>query len=216
MLEHLLVKSRVMGPSWVALHGAALVPASQQRSWCKLEVNLSGAHKSVRPPANDGLTREAPALTVAALNLKTVVNHRQNVNEIASASVVYVRNVRVDRPTPTAAWNSAESMRHFSVVRRLDGVSMPPGWDQVVAKENTEHPVARRTKSVVLSSQSSERGLLSFLLARMHQLDADVIVGHNIAGFDLDVLLHRLQAGVVQSRSFIRSRRPITFVYSID
>ena len=107
-------------------------------------------------------------------------------------------------------------MRHFSVVRRLDGVSMPPGWDQVVAKENTEHPVARRTKSVVLSSQSSERGLLSFLLARMHQLDADVIVGHNIAGFDLDVLLHRLQAGVVQSRWFILSRRPITFVYSID
>ena len=54
--------------------------------------------------------------------------------------------------------------------------------------------MAKRTNSVVLSSQSSERGLLSFLLARLHQLDADVIVGHNIAGFDLDVLLHRLQA----------------------
>ena len=47
---------------------------------------------------------------------------------------------------------------------------------------------------MVLSSQTSERGLLSFLLARLQQLDADVIVGHNIAGFDLDVLLHRLQA----------------------
>jgi hypothetical protein len=42
--------------------------------------------------------------------------------------------------------------------------------------------VARKTKSVVLSSQSSERGLLNFLLARLHMLDADVIVGHNIAG----------------------------------
>jgi DNA polymerase alpha subunit A len=101
MLEHLLVKSRVMGPSWIALHGASLVPQGQQKSWCKLEVNLGNAHKSVRPPANDGVTRDAPTLTVAALNLKTVVNHRANVNEIASASVVYVRNVRVDQPTPT-------------------------------------------------------------------------------------------------------------------
>ena len=50
---------------------------------------------------------------------------------------------------------------------------------------------------MVLSSQTSERGLLSFLLARLQQLDADVIVGHNIAGFDLDVLLHRLQANKV-------------------
>ena len=73
---------------------------------------------------------------------KTVVNHRQNVNEIASASVVYVRKVRVDQPTPTAAWNSVDSLRHFSVVRRLDGVSMPPGWDATVQNENAEHPVA--------------------------------------------------------------------------
>lgn len=199
MLEHLLIKSKIMGPSWVALKGAAITPAAQQKSWCKLEVTLPDAHKSVRPPdtGSDGVHREPPALTVAALNLKTVVNHRQNVNEIASASVVYVRGVRVDQPTPTATLNSVESVRHFSAVRRLDGVSMPPGWDQVVAKENTEHPVARRTKSVVLSSQTSERGLLSFLLARLHQLDADVVVGHNVAGFDLDVLLHRLQANKV-------------------
>ena len=78
-----------------------------------------------------------------------------------------------------------------------EGVSMPPGWDAVAAHENANNPAARRTKSVVLSSQTSERGLLSFLLARLQQLDADVIVGHNIAGFDLDVLLHRLQANKV-------------------
>jgi hypothetical protein len=35
---------------------------------------------------------------------------------------------------------------------------MPPGWDAAVQNENAQHPVAKRTKSVVLSSQSSERG----------------------------------------------------------
>ena len=39
----------------------------------------------------------------------------------------------------------------------------------------------------------SERALLNHLLNKLHQLDPDVLVGHNISGFDLDVLLHRLQ-----------------------
>lgn len=30
-------------------------------------------------------------------------------------------------------------------------------------------------------------------MVKLHQLDADVLVGHNISGFDLDILLHRLQ-----------------------
>ena len=197
VLEHLMIKSRVMGPSWLALKGAAAVPQAQQASWCKLEVNIAGAHKSVRQTRSDAPTRDPPKLTVAALNLKTVVNHRQNVNEIASASVVYVRDVRADAATSTAVLQDVNKVRHFSCVRRLDGVSMPPGWDQLVSHENTHNPAARRSKSIVLSSQTSERGLLSFLLARLQQLDADVIVGHNIAGFDLDVLLHRLQSNKV-------------------
>jgi hypothetical protein len=39
----------------------------------------------------------------------------------------------------------------------------------------------------------SERALLNLLMVKLHQLDADVLVGHHISGFDLDILLHRLQ-----------------------
>ncbi len=39
----------------------------------------------------------------------------------------------------------------------------------------------------------SERALLNHLMIKLHQVDPDVLVGHNISGFDLDVLLHRLQ-----------------------
>ena len=41
--------------------------------------------------------------------------------------------------------------------------------------------------------QPNERALLTMLVARLRQIDADVFVGHNFAAFDLDVLLHRLQ-----------------------
>jgi DNA polymerase alpha subunit A len=39
--------------------------------------------------------RETPPLVVASINLKTVINHQQNVNEIAAASVVYNKGVKV-------------------------------------------------------------------------------------------------------------------------
>lgn len=45
----------------------------------------------------------------------------------------------------------------------------------------------------MLSVQASERALLCFLMDRINTLDPDVLVGHNVSAFDLDILLHRLQ-----------------------
>ena len=39
-----------------------------------------------------------------------------------------------------------------------------------------------------------ERALLAWLLALLHRLDADLVVGQDIAAFDLGVLLHRIDA----------------------
>lgn len=44
-----------------------------------------------------------------------------------------------------------------------------------------------------LSLNTSERALLNRLMIELHKLDSDVLIGHNISGFDLDVLLHRVQ-----------------------
>ncbi len=32
-------------------------------------------------------------------------------------------------------------------------------------------------------------------MAKINRIDPDIIIGHNFLAFDLDVLLHRLQAG---------------------
>ncbi len=45
----------------------------------------------------------------------------------------------------------------------------------------------------MLSVQASERALLCYLMNRLNSLDPDVLVGHNVSAFDLDILLHRLQ-----------------------
>lgn len=60
-------------------------------------------------------------------------------------------------------------------------------------KEGNQSELGKRNGGSMLSVQASERALLCYLIARLHSLDADVLVGHNVAAFDLDILLHRLQ-----------------------
>ena len=43
----------------------------------------------------------------------------------------------------------------------------------------------------------SERALLGFLLANLAKADPDIVLGHDIAGFDLDVLLHKVVANKI-------------------
>ena len=47
--------------------------------------------------------------------------------EIVAASVVHLQRVAVDRATPRQAWDSAATLRHFSVVQQLEGQPWPAG-----------------------------------------------------------------------------------------
>eukprot|EP00897_Mesotaenium_endlicherianum_P001393 jgi/Mesen1/1281/ME000013S00772 len=197
VLELLLIKRKLMGPCWLSISSPLRVAGSSQISHCKLEVCV-GSSKDICVATSGKEARDPPPLVVAALNLKTVINHRQNMNEVAVASVVYCQGVKVDRPMAMAEWNRQDMLGHFSAVRRLEGGIFPAGFDADLAKANE-----KKGGGVLLSKKGSERELLSFLLARLSKIDADVLVGHNIGGFDLHVLLHRLQACKVGNWSSI-------------
>lgn len=185
-LEALMLKRKVMGPSWVAVKQPRRVDPGQQLSYCQLEVEVEG-HKAVFAAAEG--SRPAPPLTVAAVHLKTVINPATAANEVVSASVVYLPRVNTDGPTQF----SRRDIRHFSAVRKLDGVGFPSGFDAEVKRAN-QGEVGRRNGGAVLAMQPNERALLTMLIMRLKDVDADVFVGHNFAAFDLDVLLHRMQA----------------------
>ncbi|KAI2648965.1 DNA polymerase alpha catalytic subunit [Labeo rohita] len=51
---------------------------------------------------------------------------------------------------------------------------------------------AVRKKNGIVEIAGTERALLGFFLAKMHKIDPDVLVGHDIFGFDLEVLLQRI------------------------
>lgn len=48
-----------------------------------------------------------------------------------------------------------------------------------------------------IEKSDTERALLAFLLAKIHKIDPDIVVGHDIFGFDLSILIHRISANKI-------------------
>ena len=157
-------------------------------------------------------------------------------NEILALSVVHLRDsVPCDRPLSRAAWSppspssgpsSLSTLRSFTILRRVEpGKPFPPGLDAAVARANAAAAAAAQQQrrrggagaaapaddeadGPALSALPTEKALLSAALARLRALDADVLLGHNAAAFDLELVLHRaLQLGVPQWSRLGRLRR---------
>ena len=90
-----------------------------------------------------------------------------------------------------------QALQSFSVVRKLENRAWP--WDL--------QRTVQANKRLKLEICPSERALLNFLIARLHNLDADVLVGHNIAAYDMGVLLQRIQACRIQHWSKVGRMR---------
>jgi len=191
-LESFLLKRRVKGATWLRLEGAAAVEARAQVSWCGLEVSLAGP--KLVSPAPDADARPPPPLVAAAIKVTTALHPTAKTNEVAALSVVYLKSLPADRPVARSEWSTPARLRAFSIVRRLEGRPFPPGFDSAVAAVNAG-PLARGVVGgPALAALPNEKALLTAALARLRELDPDVLVGHNAAAFDLDVLLHRCLA----------------------
>ena len=82
--------------------------------------------------------RDAPPLSVASINIKTLVNPGTSANEVVAVSVVYLPSVRTDGPVPQEEWNNARHLRHFSAVRKLNGGVFPAGEFPLVAASSEQ------------------------------------------------------------------------------
>ncbi|KAG0453481.1 hypothetical protein HPP92_024785 [Vanilla planifolia] len=189
-LELFLVKRKIKGPSWLSISRFVSCAASERVSWCKFEIVVD-CSKDISVCSSKNIL-EIPEVVVAAINLKTVISEK-NANEIVSASLICCHKAKVDGPMMASEWKRKGILSHFTVIRKLDGEIFPIGLAKEVTDRNSKAGIN------VLSLESSERALLNRLMIELHKLDCDVLVGHNISGFDLDVLLHRAQACRVPS-----------------
>nr|XP_043631104.1 DNA polymerase alpha catalytic subunit [Erigeron canadensis] len=199
-LELFLIKRKIKGPSWLSVSKFSSRSTSQRVSWCKFEVTID-CSKDIKVATNPENTGEIPPVVVTAINLKTIINQKQNTNEIASASVICCHKAKIDTPMLASEWTRPGMLSHFTVVRKLEDGLFPMGFSKEAADRNS------KAGSDIISMESSERALLNRLMIELHKLDTDILVGHNISGFDLDVLLNRVKVSKVPNNMWSKIGR---------
>ncbi|KAE8279948.1 DNA polymerase alpha catalytic subunit [Larimichthys crocea] len=168
-LEHFLLSRKIKGPCWLDIKTPQLI--SQPVSWCKVEAlalrcDLVTVVKDLSPPP----------ITVMSISLKTIQNPKTHHNEIVSLAALIHYEFHMDKAPPQPPYQS-----HFCVVSKPSDCIFPYDFKDAVKKKNGKVEIA-----------ATERTLLGFFLAKMHKIDPDVLVGHDIFGFDLEVILQRI------------------------
>ncbi|KDO21454.1 hypothetical protein SPRG_12498 [Saprolegnia parasitica CBS 223.65] len=174
-LETFLIRRKLLGPSWVRVTGAQRV-VQNQNSYCKVEFEAPS------PCAVSTLMGlPAPPLTVMSLSLKTCCNPHSHKHEVVAFSAITESNVN-----PEGTVSKKSQISHFSGIRPFMSDKFPDGYAQAAQKNE------RFRAPQCLSLEMNEKALLSFFLARVQREDPDLIVGHNLHGYTLDVLLSRM------------------------
>ncbi|XP_067343066.1 DNA polymerase alpha catalytic subunit isoform X2 [Channa argus] len=168
-LEHFLLSRKIKGPCWLDIQTPQLI--GQPVSWCKVEAlalrsDLVTVVKDLPPPP----------VTIMSISLKTIQNSKTHQNEIVSLAALVHYQFHMDKAPPQPPYQT-----HFCVVSKPADCIFPYDFKEAVRKKNGKVEIA-----------ATERTLLGFFLAKMHKIDPDVLVGHDIFGFDLEVLLQRI------------------------
>ncbi|XP_063224036.1 DNA polymerase alpha catalytic subunit isoform X2 [Bacillus rossius redtenbacheri] len=177
-LEALLLGRKIRGPGWLDVKAPEAV--ANPLSWCKIEVatfkpeNVCVSALNPPPPA--------PPLVVAALNIRTAVNQKTSLSEVVMIGCLVHHQFPVDRAPPQPPFQ-----QHFCAFTRPSDQPWP--YDVRAATAGF--------KATRLERSDSERGLLGFFLAKLFKVDPDLIVGHDVCGYGLDVLVHRLLANKI-------------------
>ncbi|XP_063858449.1 DNA polymerase alpha catalytic subunit-like [Scylla paramamosain] len=169
-LELFLLERQIKGPGWLDVTLPQL--SSPALSWCRIEaVVLKPEH--VIPVS--GLA--VPPLVVMTVGMRTTLKPKTSENEICMISCLIHHEFPINKAAPQPPFQA-----HFCAMTHPSDVPWP--WDM---KNALEHNQMKIEKS------QSERALLCFFLAKMHKIDPDVVVGHDILGLDLPILLDRIK-----------------------
>ncbi|KAH3765488.1 DNA-directed DNA polymerase [Pelomyxa schiedti] len=172
LVEHIILKCRLQGPEWLFLHGAE--PNSVKHTWATYEVVVKSVKDIFRaselPSAKP---RPSPPLTLLSLSLQigpTIANQKkkQPRSEIIVVSGVSSNQFAMDSAAPT------QSYSYFTLLNQIR--SIPTAFS---AKSNSQGVIICRT----------ERELLSSFISKVTEIDPDVIVGHRLLSFIMDMIL---------------------------
>ncbi|PHH62526.1 hypothetical protein CDD81_6912 [Ophiocordyceps australis] len=174
LFEEFVVWRKIMGPCWLRI-GEANSEALKNASHCKVELLVEKPESISVMSDSEGV--EPPPLTLMSVALRTVWKARDNRHEVFAISARIYEHVQLGDTTAA----DKRPSRSFTVLRP-SGTGFPFGFEQL-AKERGRGLIA---------SKRSEAEVLAFFLAQVQVADPDVLLGHQLEGVDLSILLRRV------------------------
>lgn len=180
LFEQFVLWKNIMGPCWLKIDGADFT-ALPNASWCKFEVGISSPKAITTFPGSEAM--EAPPVTFMTLVLRTVLNVKENKQEILLASARVYENVSINDTTQPERL----PCQTFTIIRPVES-SFPTGFEAEAKKQRGRVMLAK-----------NEQLLLSQFLALLEKIDPDVLMGHQLQDVDYPILLSRLREKKVPS-----------------
>ncbi|TGZ60142.1 hypothetical protein CRM22_008710 [Opisthorchis felineus] len=244
-LENLILELQLRGPCWLVVKNAA--PVQPQISWCQTDFEVSWQsgvncpvvklsalleRQQAEGHASAATVPPAPPLCLVAVNVKSVTQPQANHSEIVSIGLLINRTYSLDRPVGKSLFQS-----HYLVMAPPKDAALPydlrtklPTWGKQYApppnswmsnQEETPQTSGTYTSSGIggggVDIEPNERALLGRFLTRIHKLDPDILVGHDLWGHQIELLVQRLNANKVPHWHRIgRLRRSAQYSISVN
>lgn len=173
MFESFVLQRNVMGPCWLEIKNADF-NAIKNASHCQVEVAVPSA-SCITPIVNT--TMPPPNLTITALSVQTIMDPKQNKQEVACISLATYKDLPQDAPID----ENTKPDDLVTLVRPVGASGFPPGLAQAAKKQD-----------INLRTLPNEASMLSCFAAIVKTADPDVFVGHRLENISLDVLVHRM------------------------
>lgn len=173
LFEQFVLCRNIMGPCWLRIEGGDF-NAAQNSSWCRFEVQVEKPQQ-ISIFGDD--SNESPPLTLMSMALRTHMNVKGNKQEIIAISCRIYENVNLT----DAASPETLPCQTVSFVRPVEDI-FPVGFGK-----------AAECYKGTIRQERSESMLLSSFLAKLQQVDPDVLIGHQLESVDYSILLHRMK-----------------------
>lgn len=189
-LENFLIKRKLLGPGWIEI--ANVRRSNESASFCHVEYETF-APKNVSSLQGGGLA--PPPLSIMSLSLKTVCNPMSGKHEVVALSAITESGVSSDGGRANSAQHR---ISHFTAIRPLDAnAGFPNEYVAAAQRDDRFGMKAGEDGSAAINRdrlriELNERVMLSYFLTRVQLEDPDVIVGHNLHKYALDVLVSRI------------------------
>ncbi|KAI9890987.1 MAG: DNA polymerase alpha catalytic subunit [Vezdaea aestivalis] len=174
LFEQFVLWRDIMGPCWLKIEDVNLSGVANA-SYCRFEAQADKPGSIT--PLKDSDAPETPKMNIVSMALRTILNAKENRQEIICASLRIYPNMSLNDTTEP----EKIPCRTMTFLRSAEK-DFPIGFDKALSKHRGK-----------VFMEKSEDLLLSRFLAQLSLIDPDMLVGHQLQDVDLGTILSRFK-----------------------